>query len=115
MGVRRGEVYFVDLGPTIGREQSGRRPVVVISNDTINARPLVVTVVPGTRAIKAPSSPSNVLVPQGEASLPHDTMFLTFQAKAIDPSRIKTLPVGTLSAASMDAMSKALSWSFGIK
>ena len=114
-GRARGDVYFVELGPTVGREQSGRRPVVVISNDTINARPLVITVVPGTRAIKAPGSPSNVFVPQGEEGLPHDTMFLTFQAKAIDPSRIRTPTVGTLSAASMDAMSKALSWSFAIK
>ena len=49
MTVRRGEVYFVDLNPTAGREQAGRRPVVVVSNDTLNARPLVVAVVPGTR------------------------------------------------------------------
>lgn len=54
MPIRRGEIYFVDLGPTIGREQSGRRPVVVVSRDEINVQPLVVMVVPGTRRAKAP-------------------------------------------------------------
>jgi mRNA interferase MazF len=49
MVVRRGEIYFVELGPTLGREQAGRRPVVVVSNDAINSKPLVIMVVPGTR------------------------------------------------------------------
>ena len=47
MPVQRGEVYFVDLNPAIGREQRGRRPVVVVSRDSLNRLPLVVVVVPG--------------------------------------------------------------------
>jgi mRNA interferase MazF len=43
--IRRGEIYFVDLNPTKGREQAGRRPVLVLSVDAINKLPLVVTVV----------------------------------------------------------------------
>jgi hypothetical protein len=34
-GMRRGEVYFVDLDPVVGREQGGRRPVVVLSIDAL--------------------------------------------------------------------------------
>lgn len=115
MAVRRGDVYFVELGPTIGREQAGRRPVVVVSNDTINAKPLVVMVVPGTRATKAPPSPSNVFVAKGEANLPQDTMFLTFQAKSIDPNRLRTPPVGSLAAATMEKVSKALAWTLAVE
>ncbi len=40
MAIHRGDVYFVDLNPTVGREQAGKRPVVVISNDLINSKPL---------------------------------------------------------------------------
>jgi hypothetical protein len=29
--IRRGEIYFVDLNPVEGREQSGYRPVLVLS------------------------------------------------------------------------------------
>ena len=36
MAEYRGEVYFVDLSPVQGREQSGQRPVLVLSIDAIN-------------------------------------------------------------------------------
>ena len=49
MPVRRGDIYFVNLNPTVGREQAGQRPVLVLSVDEINAQPLVVTVVVGTK------------------------------------------------------------------
>ena len=45
MTIRRGEIYFVNLNPVKGREQSGKRPVLVLSIDAINKLPLVVTVV----------------------------------------------------------------------
>lgn len=33
----RGEAWFADLNPTRGREQAGRRPVLVISVDAFNS------------------------------------------------------------------------------
>ncbi len=36
--ILRGEVYWADLDPTIGSEQAGLRPVVVLSNDIFNLR-----------------------------------------------------------------------------
>jgi len=42
MAIQRGEIYFVDLDPVQGREQAGRRPVLVLSVDAINQLPLVV-------------------------------------------------------------------------
>ena len=36
--VLRGDVFWADLDPTKGREQSGRRPVLVISHDIFNER-----------------------------------------------------------------------------
>lgn len=47
--IHRGEIHFVDLNPTKGREQAGQRPVLVLSIDAINKLPLVVTVVVGTK------------------------------------------------------------------
>jgi len=34
--MKRGEIHFVDLEPTRGREQQGRRPVLVVSPDKFN-------------------------------------------------------------------------------
>lgn len=38
--ISRGQVYMVDLNPAKGREQRGRRPVLVVSADAINRQPL---------------------------------------------------------------------------
>jgi len=116
MAVQRGEVYFAELGPAVGREQVGRRPVVVVSNPAINTRPLVVLIVPGTRAAKSPSSfAGSVLVPRGEANLAEDTVFMAFQAKAVDPSRFQSRPTGQLTPATMEKIERAIAWSFGLK
>ncbi len=34
--VSRGQIYFVDLAPTRGREQARYRPVLVVASDAIN-------------------------------------------------------------------------------
>lgn len=54
MSIQRGEIYFVNLNPTQGREQAGQRPVLVLSIDAINRLPLVVTVVVGTKGDNLP-------------------------------------------------------------
>lgn len=37
-GILRGDVVWAELDPTPGHEQSGRRPVVVLSHDVFNQR-----------------------------------------------------------------------------
>ena len=37
-GVLRGEIRWADLDPTRGREQAGRRPILVLSHDVFNER-----------------------------------------------------------------------------
>jgi mRNA interferase MazF len=37
-GILRGEIRWADLDPVRGREQSGRRPVLVLSHDVFNER-----------------------------------------------------------------------------
>ena len=36
--VLRGDIYWADLDPTKGHEQSGQRPVLILSNDIFNQR-----------------------------------------------------------------------------
>jgi len=43
--VKRGEIYFINLSPTQGREQASYYLVLVVSADAINRQPSVVTVV----------------------------------------------------------------------
>ena len=37
-GILRGEIRWADLNPVRGREQAGKRPIVVISHDVFNER-----------------------------------------------------------------------------
>lgn len=36
--ILRGEIRWADLNPTRGREQAGRRPVLILSHDVFNQR-----------------------------------------------------------------------------
>jgi len=85
---RRGQIYFVDLNPTHGREQAGRCPVLVVSTDAINRQPLVVTVIVGTDAKNVPGGYARtVRVTATETGLPRNTVFLGFQVRSMDPGR----------------------------
>jgi mRNA interferase MazF len=71
MTIKRGEIYFVNLNPIKGKEQSGIRPVLVLSIDAINQLPLVVTVVVGTKGENIQRNyPTNVRVSPLESGLP---------------------------------------------
>ena len=37
-GILRGDIVWAELDPTVGNEQAGRRPVLVVSNNIFNER-----------------------------------------------------------------------------
>jgi len=95
MAIHRGEIHFVDLNPVKGREQAGLRPVLVLSIDKINQRPLVITVVVGTKGENVSRDyPTNVRVSPQESGLPIETVFLCFQIRSLDPNRFPGQPAG---------------------
>ncbi len=115
MTVRRGEIYFIDLNPVRGREQGGRRPVLVVSGAAINMRPLVITVVPGTDGSNVPRDhPHSVRVAPDDSGLPQETVFLCFQIRATDPRRFLTPPAGQVTDSVMESIEDALrpAWNF---
>jgi len=94
--VPRGDVFVANLDPTIGVEIKKKRPVIVVSNDTINQFSRLVIVIPLTTNILR-LSPSHVLIPKGEGGLGQDSKALTEQIRAMDKQRL-TSRIGTLSA-----------------
>ena len=68
MTPHRGEVWLVDFGEPVGREQSGRRPAVVVSADPLNdSRAGIVIVVPATTTRRG--LPSHVEIEPGASGL----------------------------------------------
>jgi mRNA interferase MazF len=62
-----------------GREQAGERPVLVLSVDSINRLPLVVTIVVGTKGANVQRDfPTNVRVATIESGLSLETVFSWF-------------------------------------
>lgn len=107
--ISRGQVYFASLDPIQGREQSGRRPVLVVSSDAINRQPLVIAVIIGTDAAHIQRDyPTNIRVTAAESGLPRDTVFLGFQLRSLDHSRFPGPPVGSLSSTRMEEVAHAL-------
>jgi mRNA interferase MazF len=98
MSIERGEIYFVDLNPVKGREQSGKRPVLVLSVNAINRLPLVVTVVVGTKGENVSRDyVTNVRVSAAESGLPMETVFLCFQVRSLDANRFPASAADKLS------------------
>jgi mRNA interferase MazF len=62
----RGEVWLADLNPTRGREQAGRRPVLVVSEDLFNQGPAdLVIVLPITSTLRPIPSHLRISPPEG--------------------------------------------------
>ena len=82
-------VFIVDLDPTVGSEQAGRRPVLVVSREVANAALPVVTVLPVTSRKKSRRVyPNEALLPAGTAGLGKDSLVMAHQIRALSKSRL---------------------------
>lgn len=99
VAVRRGDVILANLDPTIGVEIKKTRPVIILSNDSINQLSQLAVVVPLTKNV-AHLSPSHALIPKGVARLSFASKAVTEQIKAVDKrrlvKRLGSLPPGLL-------------------
>jgi mRNA interferase MazF len=115
MSLRRGEVYFVNLNPVQGREQSGQRPVLIISNDSINQLSLVGTVIVETKGENIRQDyPTNVRIAAKDSGLSMETIFLCFQLRSLDSSRFPEKKAGVLTEPSMKLIENALRYCLGL-
>jgi mRNA interferase MazF len=85
----RGEVWLADLNPTRGREQAGRRPVLVVSEDLFNRGPAgLVVVLPLTSALLG--APLHVAVQPPEGGLENESAILCDAARSVPVERLVT-------------------------
>ena len=90
-GFRRGEIYFADLDPHYGSEQGGKRPVIVIQNNTGNKfAPTVIVAAVTSKVTKKPNQPTHVLIGRNPA-FSKPSMVLLEQIFTIDKERIQRL------------------------
>jgi mRNA interferase MazF len=88
--MRRGDVFWAYLDPTVGSEQAGRRPVIVVSRDAIlNATELAVVVPLTTRSNRDYIYHSQVEVKRGEAGLKVDSIAMCEHVRAVSKERLR--------------------------
>lgn len=89
MKSRRGDIWLVDFGEPVGREQAGRRPALVVSSDLLNEGPAgVVVVVPITTTRRG--LPSHVEIEPGESGLSDVSYAKCEDVKSISDRRMLT-------------------------
>lgn len=115
MTIQRGDIYFVSLNPVQRREQAGQRPVLVLSIDSINQLPLVITVIVGTKGENITRDfPTNVRVSTSESGLTMETVFLCFQIRSLDKNRFSDTPAGRISQSKMVEIETAIRYCLGL-
>ena len=106
-GFRRGEIYFADLDPHYGSEQGGKRPVIVIQNNTGNKfAPTVIVAAVTSKVSKKPNQPTHVLIEQNPA-FSRPSVVLLEQIFTIDKERIQRL-LGQTTTDEMHQINEAL-------
>lgn len=110
--MKRGEVYYADLDPARSGEANKRRPVVVVSNNSMNRTVEhlgegVVTVVPLT-SNTARVYDFQVFLPALATGLPQDSKVQAEQVRSISIERLSEHPTGQLPSNLMERLNAAL-------
>lgn len=85
--MKRGEIYFANLNPTIGSEINKTRPVLIVSNNANNNASSTITVVPITSNVKK-VYPFEVLLDKVHTQLPKQSKAQCHQVRTISKLRI---------------------------
>jgi len=107
VGVKRGDIWLVDLNPTKGSEQKGIRPCLIISNDLTNEYAPTVCVLPLTSNLSGKKFPINVVLKKEDTGLKVDSLLLSGQIRTIAKERLLRR-ISSIKFESLEAIEKAL-------
>ena len=113
MTVKRGEVYTVDLSGSVGHEQTGNRPVIVIQNDKANQNSGTVVVACITSKKQARRFPTHISIRLREGKLSLFSRVMLEQIRTIDKSRILKW-IGQADDSTMRVLNHVLSYSLDL-
>ena len=103
--VLRGEIVWAELNPAQGREQAGRRPVLVLSHDVFNEHSGTVIAVALTSQPQKAGFPLSLELTQGR--LPKKSWVKISQVRTLSTERLGP-KIGRVSASELDTVIEGL-------
>jgi mRNA interferase MazF len=104
---QRGDIFWVNLDPTLGSEIRKKRPAIIISNDAANRRYHQVTVIPLTSQKLEVVEPFQVLIRAEESGLKKDSKALAEQIRTVSKLRLEGRS-GRISSESLKRIERAV-------
>ncbi len=112
--MKRGEIRYANLDPSVGSEMAKRRPVLIVSNDINNRAASTVTILPITANVEK-VYPFEVLLEPPDSGLPKPSKIQAQQIRTISVQRIDINVIGSLSAEMMGLVDAAIKLHLGLK
>ncbi len=108
MMIKRGDIYFANLNPTVGAKIKNTRPVLIVSNNANNRYSETVTVVPITSNVKK-VYPFEVYLDKQYSGLTKESKAQCHQIRTISKLRIiEEKVVGQLNVSALEKVDRAL-------
>ena len=105
--MKRGDIYFAQLDPTLGSEIQKTRPVVIVSNDSANRASSLVTVVPLSSSTSR-VFPFEVLLESDATGLNKSSKAMAQHVRTLNKARLSSKRSGVVSSALILVLDDAL-------
>lgn len=89
MNIKMGDIFYAILTPTIGSEQDGIRPVLIVQNNKGNRYSPTTIVIPITSSLSKKELPTHISL-DNTKGLEKKSMALIEQIRTLDKSRLLT-------------------------
>lgn len=110
--VRKGEIYYAELSGTVGSEQDGVRPVLIIQNDVGNRNSPTTIIAPLTSRHDKTVLPTHITLDK-RYGLSEKSLVLLEQIRTVDKCRLLNY-IGMVDAKTMGQIDDGIRISFGI-
>lgn len=88
--MKRGEIWWADLGPYRLREQTGRRPVIIWQSDALSRTLQSILVVPLTTNLARANLAGTALIAASPGETSEESVALAFQMRAVPKSVLQS-------------------------
>ncbi len=105
--MKRGEIYYATLDPSIGSETAKRRPILIVSNNISNQAATTLTILPITSNVTK-VYPFEVLLQPVDSGLPKVSKVQAQQIRTISKQRISGNKISSLQESLMQIVDAAI-------